>query len=78
MHSATMANAMRGFMPNVTKFFNLLFGCRHSNLSRVFTISRRTYCVCCDCGAEFDYSLETMSIKRRQARLPARHSLSEA
>jgi len=39
------------------------FGCHHSNLSRVFTISSRTYCVCCDCGVEFDYSLETMSIK---------------
>ena len=65
-------------MPNVTKFLNFLFGCRHSNLSRVFTISRRTYCVCCECGAEFDYSLETMSIKRRQTRLPARHALSEA
>jgi len=69
---------MRGFMPNVTKFFNLLFGCRHGNLSRAFTIGGRTYRVCCDCGADFDYSLETMSIKRQQTRLPARHALSEA
>lgn len=42
-----------------------LFGCHHSNLSRVFTIRRRTYRVCCDCGDEFDYSLETMAIKRK-------------
>jgi len=76
--SPTMANAMRGFMPNVTKFFDRLFGCRHSNLSRVFTIGRRTYRVCCECGTEFDYSLETMSIQRQRTRLPARHVLREA
>jgi hypothetical protein len=51
---------------------NFLFGCHHSNLSRVFTIRRRTYRVCCDCGAEFDYSLDTMAISRRQAPRPAR------
>jgi hypothetical protein len=44
---------------------NLLFGCHHSNLSRVFTIRRRTYRVCCDCGAEFEYSLETMTKRQR-------------
>jgi len=38
------------------------FGCRHRKLSRVFTIDGRTYKVCCDCGARFRYSLETMSI----------------
>jgi hypothetical protein len=42
-----------------------LFGCHHSHLSRVFTINRRSYRVCCDCGAKFDYSLETMSIEGR-------------
>lgn len=57
----------------VTKLFDFLFGCHHSNLSRVFTIRRRTYRVCCGCGAEFDYSLETMSIKRRQNQVPAQH-----
>ena len=30
------------------------FGCRHRHLSRVFTIKRRTYRVCFDCGREFD------------------------
>lgn len=44
--------------------FNLFFGCRHSHLSRVFTIDRRTYRVCCKCGAKFDYSLESMSSRR--------------
>ena len=43
--------------------FNLFFGCRHSHLSRVFTIDRRTYRVCCNCGAKFDYSLESMSMR---------------
>ena len=41
-----------------------LFGCHHHALSRVFTIQHRTYQVCCDCGAEFEYSLTTMSKKR--------------
>jgi len=37
-----------------------LFGCRHSAMSRVFTIRGRSYQVCCDCGATREYSLETM------------------
>jgi hypothetical protein len=31
-----------------------IFGCRHRHLSRVFTIKRRTYRVCFDCGGEFE------------------------
>ena len=50
----------------ITTLLNFLFGCHHSNLSRVFTIRRRTYRVCCDCGAEFDYSIETMKINRSE------------
>lgn len=42
----------------------LLFDCQHPNLSRVFTIQHRSYQVCCDCGAEFDYSFETMPSHR--------------
>lgn len=38
------------------------FGCHHRKLSRVFTIDGLSYKVCCDCGARFRYSLETMSI----------------
>lgn len=37
-----------------------LFECHHGNVSRVFTIQRRTYQVCCDCGKEFEYSWEGM------------------
>ena len=44
---------------------DFLFGCHHVHLSRVFTLQGETYKVCCDCGAKFAYSLETMSIERR-------------
>ncbi len=60
---------------NGTRLLEFLFGCHHSSLSRVFTIGRRTYRVCCECGAEFDYSLEKMAIKREQSRTPARYLL---
>lgn len=50
-------------MPILTAVFEFLFGCHHRNLSRVFTIRSRTYKVCMDCGVEFDYSLQTMSLK---------------
>jgi hypothetical protein len=48
-----------------------LFGCHHNNLSRVFTIGGRSYRVCCDCGAQFGYSLETMSVGERDSSHPA-------
>jgi hypothetical protein len=47
--------------------FNFVFGCHHRELSRVFTIDRRTYRVCCACGATFKYSLETMSMDHLHA-----------
>jgi hypothetical protein len=57
----------------ITTLLNFLFGCHHSNLSRVFTIRRRTYRVCCDCGAEFDYSIEKMAINGRRGQRPELH-----
>jgi hypothetical protein len=63
--------ASRGaVMDGLEAAFNLLFGCHHRNLSRVFTIQGRTYCVCCDCGMEFNYSLKNMSIEQRVRRDP--------
>jgi hypothetical protein len=44
------------------RLYDLFLGCPHANVSRPFTIDSRTYCVCCDCGREFAYSLKTMSI----------------
>ena len=49
------------------EFCQLIFGCRHSQKSRVFTIKNRTYQVCFDCGRELDYSWERM----RSQPLPA-------
>jgi hypothetical protein len=34
--------------------------CRHSHLSRVLTIEKRTYQVCLKCGEKFDYSWTLM------------------
>jgi len=45
---------------------DLAFGCHHRKLSRVFTINNYSYKVCCDCGAKFEYSLETMSVQPRR------------
>ena len=55
-------------MKAVAKAINYLFGCHHSHLSRVFTINKRSYRVCCDCGASFEYSLATMSMRGYSSR----------
>ena len=60
---------------NATRLPEFLFGCQRSSLSRVFTIGRRTYRVCCECGTESDYSLEKMAIKPEQRWPPARYLL---
>ncbi len=46
-----------------TAFDSIFFA--HSNLGRVVTIRGRSYRVCCDCAATFDYSIDTISIRRR-------------
>jgi hypothetical protein len=40
--------------------FQFAFGCHHSQLSGVFTIKKRTYQVCLECGQEFEYSWTLM------------------
>jgi len=62
-------------MESHATLLEFFFGCHHSNLSRVFTINRLTYRVCCDCGTAFKYSLETMSI---ESRLPRQAPLQAA
>ena len=57
------------FMRDVAGY---VFGCRHKALSREFTIGRRTYKACCDCCAELEYSLKTISAKRSVASGPLR------
>jgi hypothetical protein len=57
-------------MSDLLAIVDYLFGCRHGHLSRVFTLQGESYRVCCDCGAKYAYSLETMSINRRLPRTP--------
>jgi hypothetical protein len=52
------------------RFFDFLFGCRHTELSRVFTIGGQSYCVCWACGSRFSYSLTSMRMGRRFAEMP--------
>jgi hypothetical protein len=44
--------------------FQFVFGCRHRHTSRVFTIKRRTYRVCFDCGREFDWSTRPSPVSK--------------
>jgi hypothetical protein len=60
-----LAHGKKAGMKNLVVALDFLFGCRHQNLSRVFTLGGQTYRVCCDCGARFEYSLRKMSLKRR-------------
>lgn len=39
----------------MARLLNLIFGCRHRRMSRVWTREGRTYTVCLDCGAERPY-----------------------
>jgi hypothetical protein len=43
------------------------YGCHHRERSRVFTINRRTYQVCLDCGQEREYSWSLMHATRASA-----------
>jgi len=52
-------------MATLIAILDFLFGCHHVQLSRVFTLQGESYKVCCNCGAKFAYSLETMSMERR-------------
>lgn len=51
--------------------FQFLFGCRHRHMSRVFTIKRRTYKVCFDCGREFDLPHTHMPVRSVSSRAAA-------
>ncbi len=53
----------------IMRSIDWIFGCHHSALSRVFTIGGRTYKVCLNCGGQFDYSWQAMSVKGAAPRL---------
>jgi hypothetical protein len=55
----------------IASIFQFAFGCHHHQRSAVFTIKKRTYQVCLNCGREFDYSWALMhSISPRVAAVP--------
>jgi len=41
--------------------FRFVFVCHHGQWSRVFTIKKRTYRVCMNCGTEVEYSWAQMN-----------------
>ena len=47
--------------------FRIAFGCHHRQRSGVFTIKKRTYQVCLNCGREFEYSWTLMHSIRSSA-----------
>jgi hypothetical protein len=55
---------------------DFLCGCHHVHLSCVFTLQGETYRVCCDCGAKFAYSLESMSLEHRLPLTPRLDAVS--
>ena len=59
-------------MKHLLQAYQFAFGCHHSRLSRVFTIKKRTYQVCLQCGQEFDYSWALMqAVRSSPAHIPA-------
>jgi len=56
----------------IMRAYDLVFGCHHRNLSRVFSIEGSSYKVCCQCGANFPYSWESMHIIKGKERTPRR------
>lgn len=56
--------ALSFYMNLLSGMFQFAFGCSHDRLSRVFTIKKRTYKVCYECGHEFDYSWPLMHTLR--------------
>ena len=47
-------------MKFLLQIFQFAFGCHDSQMSRVFTIRKRTYRVCFECGQEFDAEVPTI------------------
>ncbi len=56
---------IEAFLVRLADYLDFLFGCHHGHLSQVFTLQGETYRVCLECGARFEYSMQTMSMERR-------------
>ncbi len=64
-----------------TSIMNMLFGCRHRELSRAFTAEGETYKVCLKCGTRLQYSWQTMSLVRKGSNgrpIPTKSSAAES
>ena len=59
MEVANAGIELRSCETAAADFSSLHFGCRHRQRSAVFTIKKRTYQVCLNCGQEFEYSWAT-------------------
>ena len=51
-------------MKPLLQMFEFAFGCHHRERTAVFTIKKRTYQVCLNCGQEFEYSWGLMHALR--------------
>jgi hypothetical protein len=47
-------------MKFLLRLFQFVVGCHHREMSRVFTIKKRTYRVCFACGKEFDAKVSSI------------------
>lgn len=54
-------------MSAIRQVLQFAFGCHQCELSRVFTINRRTYRVCYQCGRETEYSWKLMHARASDA-----------
>ena len=52
---------------------DLLFGCLHRRQSRPFTLQKRCYTVCLNCGRELPYSWTEMRTLRASESADPRH-----
>jgi hypothetical protein len=68
--SAIQEDKMKTLM---LRFWKWMFGCHHQRMSWPITLDNRTYEVCCDCGAEFDYSWEMMAVQHPATSATPRH-----
>jgi hypothetical protein len=55
MQMKQLANSMRLFV----RIFKRLVRCRHSNMSRAFTLNDEPYCLCLECGVRRRFDQES-------------------
>ena len=66
---------LRMIMQWILRAYDLVFGCHHRNLTRVFSLGGSTYRVCCQCGTKFPYSWESMRMTKEREGKPRREAV---